>query len=169
VFIEWLGGPSASALAHDRLWGGGALEKGLYMMCTFQFLAAVWSCPAAVLSNTDVFRYGENSHNCKRLCIFFRACISMVVLLAAVFFSFTAERGFFMSSIATSLARSIIYDFFLLHCGRRFFTPSRFNKNAIILKSNLMRLLFRALEPIFPLKLPSFYEICNIKRVWGYI
>jgi hypothetical protein len=41
------------------------------------------------------------------------------------FSSFTAEKGFFIPCIAGSLARSIIYDFFLFHCGRRFFTPSR--------------------------------------------
>jgi hypothetical protein len=64
------GGPSAT-LFHEMLAkGGGALAKGLNMVRTFQFLTAVWFCPAAVLSNTGVFRCGESSHNCKRLCIF---------------------------------------------------------------------------------------------------
>jgi hypothetical protein len=40
------------------------------------------------------------------------------------FSSFTAEGSFFMPSVVTILARSIIYSFFFLYCGRRFFTPS---------------------------------------------
>jgi hypothetical protein len=78
------------------------------MVHTFQILVAVRFCPAAVFSNTDVFRCDESSQQVvSNLCILLRDC-TFIVVTECGFFTPSPRKIFFFYFMRCNICQFII-------------------------------------------------------------